>query len=448
MLESFRRRVAGWLDPKAESRSVQLGISPRIDPSNLLGSLGGRPTVAGVKINPASALGITAFWSGVNLIASTIATCRFEAGREERRDEFIPDRSDPRYDLLRRRPNRTTPKFHFWQSLIVHALTYKGGFAEIEWSARGRQALGLHIMDPRTTEAIVLSDRSVEYRYDASDHRLASSDVLHIRGLCFDGVRGYSLVDLAAETLGVSKAQLLYQGALYGNGAMASGYFEVPGNKTPIQLAQDRAEIEKVHGGASNGGKFGFLTGGTKFVPVSYSPVDAQMSVAQEAMVAQIALLLRIPPHMFGIMKGATVGNAEEQAAQFIKFTLLPYFEAIEGEVDLKLYSPQERNRGLCTRHGTRALERGNMAARIAYYQGRFALGSITPDEIRVAEGDIPFDIPAANDAYIPTNNLTALRFVVGKPTQPASSAPKTDSKTDDPEPAADGKQSPPVPAG
>lgn len=415
MFDSARR----WI---AERRAAIFGISPRIDPSGYFAAAyGGRQTTAGIQVNAAQALGITAFWRGVNLYARTIAALDLRVVREVD-DGYAPVRDDARFDLLRCRPNRTMPRQTFWEALIGHALTQKhGGFAEIEWSARGLQPLGLHLMDPRNTTPIVNPDRTVEYQINSRGDKLPASDVLHVRGLGWDGISGYDLVGLAAETLGVARAQILYEGALYGNGAIASGYFEVPGNATKEQLAVMRAEVEQVHGGAARGGKFGFLTNGTVFKPTSYSPADARITETMRAKVVEIANLLGVPLHLLGVMDGATVGNAEQQTLQFIKFGLLPWLRSIEGEIDLKLFSAQERNRGLTARHDTRELERGDMVARMTYWTSRFAIGSATPNQVRLAEGDEPYTWPAADDAFIGTNNLTSLRFVDGKPTQPAS---------------------------
>lgn len=444
MLAAIRRQLAGWLDPSIERRAVQLGISPRIDPSGSLSLIGGRITAAGVRINAGQALGITAFWSCVDLISSLIAASRLEFGREEAADEFIPDRLDPRYNLLRRRPNATIPKFHFWQTIVAHALTNRGGYAEIQWSNhnrdRERYPRSLNLMDPRSTESITNPDRTVEYRINAQGEKIPADNVIHIRGLGWNGTDGYDLVAQAAEILGVARAQIIYEGAVYGNGAQKGGHLEMPGTMSDPQREQLRQGWNDIHQGPANAGKVGILTGGAKWVDTTYSPADARMVEAQKAKALEIARIFRVPPHMIGLMDGATVGNAEEQMLQFLKTNLSTRMAAVEGELDLKLCSEREQARGYCTRHNTRNLERGNMAARIAYYQGRFALGSITPNEVRRAEGDVPFELPAADDAYIGTNNLTALRLVDGKPTQPAVNdpppEPNDDAKADD---AADG---------
>jgi HK97 family phage portal protein len=434
MLEAIRHQIAAWIDPE---RRV-LGISPRVDPTSLSGFFG-RSTVAGTRVNERSALGITAFWRGVNLYASTIAALSFEVVERNARGGHTPAREHPVYDLVHARPNRTTPRVHFWQSIIAHALTYKGGFAEIEWSARGRRPLGFHLMDPRSVTPILNDDRTVQYRIDAGGTLLDSSDVLHIRGLPWDGINGYGLVDLACETLGVARAQLLHEGAVFGNGAQMGGILEMPGTLTDVQKNQYRDSWNAVHQGPGQAGKVGILSGGAKWVQNTFSPADTQLIQSRTFVVAEVARLLGIPPHMLGLMDGATVGNAEQQALQFVKFSLLPWLRAIEGELDLKLFSAQERRR-YSTRHDTKSLERGDLAARTAYYQGMFAMGAISPNQVMLSEGIDPIEDPNADKHFIPANNLASLEDWDGQPTQPAASQPKKEAAPDgtDPAPAPD----------
>jgi len=442
MLATLRRQFASWIAPELRA----LGISPRVDPSSLWG-FAGRPTAAGVPVNEGTALGISAYWRGVNLYASTIAALSLDVVERDARGGSRPATNHPAYDLLHSRPNRTTPRLHFWQSLISHALTFRGGFAEIEWSAGNRRPIGLHIMDPRTTRPVFNADRTVHYLIDDRGTKLDSSDVIHLRGLGFNGIEGYSLVDVARESLGVARAQLLHEGATFGNGARAGGVLEVPGTMTEIQKNETRSNWNSVHGGPENTGKVGILAGGMKWVQTNFSPADAQLILSRGFAVADVARFLGIPPHMLGLMDGATVGNAEQQAIQFVKFSLLPWLKAIEGELDLKLFSPQERRR-YSARHDTVSLERGDLAARTEYYRGIFAMGAITPNQIMLGEGMTPIDNPNADKHFIPVNNLASLEDWDGKPTQPAANAPKDPHDGKKPGPAGAGGTEPdPVPA-
>jgi HK97 family phage portal protein len=427
MLDAIRRQFASWIDPERRT----LGISPRIDPSAWNGIFG-RPTHSGVKVTEANVLGIAAFWRGVNLYASTIGALDLQVMERDRRGGFSPARSHPIYDLLASRPNRTTPKLNFWQSIISHALTFRGGFAEIEWGSRSRVPLGLHLMDPRSTKPIFNKDRSVEYRFDVGKDPLDSADVVHIRGLAFNGIEGYSLVELANESLGLAKAQLIHEAAVFGNGAQMGGVLEMPGTLTEAQKSAHRDNWNSVHQGPGNSGKIGILSGGAKWVQTNFSPADAQLILSRGFSVAEIARILGIPLHMLNVMEGATVGNAEQQAIQFVKFSLIPWLKSIEGELELKLFSPQERRR-FCIRHDTNTLERGDMASRTAYYTGLFNLAAITPNQIMLAEGMTPISDPNADKHFFPANNLTTLEDWDGKPTQPASSKP--------PESDLDGKE-------
>jgi HK97 family phage portal protein len=434
MFDSLRHIVGRWIAPELRI----LGISPRVDPSFNAGIFN-RASRAGPNVNERSALGITAFWRGVNLYASTISALKLEVVERNDRGGSSPAPNHPIYDLLHTRPNKTTPRVHFWQALITHALTYKGGFAEIEWSARGRQPLALHIMDPRSVTPVLNEDRSVQYKIDSMGTLLDSSDVIHIRGLGWNGIDGYSLVDLFRETLGVAQAQLIHEGSVFGNGAQMGGIIEVPTRLDAQRQAELRDSINAVHQGPDKSGVLGILTAGAKYVPTNYSPADTQLILSRRFAVAEVSRLMGIPPHMLGEMDGATVGNAEQQALQFVKFSLQPWLRAIENELDLKLLSPQERRR-FSTWHDTKSLERGDLAARTAYHRAMFEMGTESINEIRLAEGLNPIDDPGGDWNWISTNN----KFPVQKmgedfaiPTAPTTGKPAEEpSDGADPQPA------------
>jgi HK97 family phage portal protein len=435
-LDDIRRRVAGWLDPPREERSY---APPTVGSSSLGDWFGGPPTQAGPQVNERTALGITAVWRAINIYASTIAALSLEVRNADERGGSTPDRDHPVYDLIHARPNPTQPAYKFRQTIIGHALAGGNGYSSIEWNTRATRAVALHLLDPRNVEPRVLGNRKVVYHLHAENVDLPASDVIHIRGFSYDGVKGYSPISIAREQLAITLAQQKFEGSVYGNGAQAGGHIEMPGSMTPSQKADFRGGWNEVHQGSENAGKVGILTGGAKWVQTSFSPADAQMILARGFSVAEVARLYGIPLHMLADMNGATVGNAEQQALQFFRFSILPMLKDIEGELDCKLFSAQERNRGLFTRHDARSLLRGDTAAQMALNQGLFAIGATSINETRLDNGFNPLDDPAADYHWIPTNNLQAVETMGDNPTptQPASNVPDEPPPAEpDPDPA------------
>lgn len=85
--------------------------------------------------------------------------------------------------------------------------------------------------------------------------RLDPTDVLHIPGLGFDGVMGYSPIALEKSAVGLSIAAEEYGSKFFGNGAMPSGVLTHPNTvKDPKRL---RESWNAAYGGSANSGKVG-----------------------------------------------------------------------------------------------------------------------------------------------------------------------------------------------
>jgi len=83
--------------------------------------------------------------------------------------------------------------------------------------------------------------------------RLSPSDVLHIPGLGFDGLVGYSPIAMAKNAIGLAIATEEYGSKFFANGAAPSGVLEHPGTlKDPAKI---RESWQQTFGGSSNAHK-------------------------------------------------------------------------------------------------------------------------------------------------------------------------------------------------
>ena len=131
-------------------------------------------------------------------------------------------------------------------------------------------------MDPSTIDPRPDDAGKLWYYQSGGDEPIPAEDVLHIAGLGWDGVRGYSPITIAAEALGLAKAEQTWQSALFGNNATPNGHYEIAGTLRGEARKEFRREVALMHGGPSKAGKFGILDGGAKWVQTSFSPSDAQ----------------------------------------------------------------------------------------------------------------------------------------------------------------------------
>lgn len=394
------------------------------------------PTLSGSSVTPQSALTITAVWNAVNIYANNIACLNLYVAERDPRGGIRPAPEHPSYSVVKK-PNRLTTSFRFRQSIIGHALTFGNGYAEIEFS--GSYPVALHLLDPRNITPFIDEDGNLWYKLNHGPS-LPASKVVHIAGMGWDGIRGYSPITLARESLGLALAQQNYQSALIGNGAVPTGYLEYPGALDEVAKNKLRDGFNKVHQGAERAGNVALLTGGIKWVQTSFSPADAELLTSRNFSIAEVARLFNLPQHMLGQMDSATFGNIEEQNIQFYQSSLMPWLVSIEQELDAKLFSIPDQSR-FFVQHDVKSLLRGNLAAQTARETALFNIGVLSINEIRSDEGLNP--VEGGDRRFVPTNNMSALDDLMRPPTVPTTDAtvPQTTDATEIQDTALNGAQ-------
>jgi len=321
------------------------------------------PTLSGSTVNEQTAMTVTAVWQAVHIYANTIGALDLYVAERDKRGGSRPAFEHPTYDLVHTRPNRITTSFRFRQSLIAHALTHGNGYAEIE--RLGNQPVALHLIDPRNVRPTILEDGRLVYHLVKEGKDVAARDMVHIAGLGWDGIKGYSAITFGREAIGVAIAQQAWEGALYGNSAVPNGYLKYPGTLKQDTKDRLRDNWNKEHQGADRSNKIAVFDAGLEWVATSFSPEDAQLILSRGFSIAEIARLFNLPQHMLGQMEHSTFGNIEEQNIQFYQLSLMPWLVNIEQELNLKLFSAAERKQ-FFVRHDINSLLRGNIAAQTA----------------------------------------------------------------------------------
>lgn len=91
---------------------------------------------------------------------------------------------------------------------------------------------------------------------------LHPSDVLHIPGLGFDGLVGYSPIAMVKNAIGLAIATEEYGSKFFANGAAPSGVLEHPGTiKDPARV---RESWQATFGGSGNSNKIAVLEEGVR----------------------------------------------------------------------------------------------------------------------------------------------------------------------------------------
>lgn len=377
----WKRLRGGRNATPAASNSMTLGSA------ELYELLAGGPAAAGVAVNEASAMRVTAVYACVRLIAGAIASLplavyrRTEAGRERVRNDL--------WWLLNEQPCPTVSAAVFWEYLVAQMLLSGDALAEIE-RGRGGAIRQLIPLDSRSVGIRRVEGR-LRYEFCRDGEWLGrdQDDILHIPGFGFDGTRGMSVIRHAArEAIGLALAAEAFSSRFFASGAHPDVALKVPGKMTQEQIDNLRRIWASKYGGAHNASLPIVLTEGTDLKEVTLSAQDSQLIEARRFQVADIARAFGVPPHMVGETDKSTSWGSgiEQQGIGFVQYTLAPHLNRIEQEINRKCF----RTERLFVEFNVEGLLRGDSKARAEYYTR--ALGGtqnpawMTPNEIRRLE--------------------------------------------------------------
>ncbi|WP_099333232.1 phage portal protein, partial [Actinomyces minihominis] len=238
--------------------------------------------------------------------------------------------------------------------------------------------------------------------------RLAASEVLHIPGLGFDGLVGYSPIAMAKNAIGMAQACEDYGASFFANGAAPGGVLEHPGTiKDPTRV---RESWQATFGGAKNGNKIAVLEEGMKYTPISMSPEQAQFLETRKFQMGEIARIFRVPPHMIGDLDKSSFSNIEQQSLEFVKYTLDPWVIRFEQAITAKLLTEAER-RSVYVKFNLEGLLRGDYASRMNGYAVARQNGWMSANDIRELENLDRIDEAEGGDLYLVNGNMLPLNL-------------------------------------
>ncbi|MDK6906909.1 phage portal protein [Actinotignum timonense] len=373
------------------------------------------PTSSGRPVTERSAMQMTAVYGCVRILAEAIAGLplhlyRYKdgGGKEKAVDHNL-------YRLLHDEPNPEMTSFVFRETLMTHLLLWGNAFAQIVRNGLG-EVIGLYPLQPnRMSVGRDLGTKALYYEYQTSwdepageykTIRLTPADVLHIPGLGFDGLVGYSPIAMARNAIGLAQATEDYGASFFANGAAPGGVLEHPGTiKDPSRV---RESWQQTFGGAKNGNKVAVLEEGMKYTPISVSPEQAQFLETRKFQLNEIARIFRIPPHMIGDLEKSSFSNIEQQSLEFVKYTLDPWVIRWEQAITKTLLSAREKQQ-LFVKFNVEGLLRGDYQSRMEGYAVARQNGWMSANDIRELENLDRIDEADGGDLYLVNGNMLPL---------------------------------------
>lgn len=369
----------------------------------------------GRAVTPDTALQLVTVYACVRVISETIASLplityrRLPGGGKERAVDH------PLWPLLHHSPNPEMTRVEFWEALIAHLCLWGNAYASIERDSVMR-VKALWPLAPDRIAPMRGPGGELGYRYrlaSGEERLLLGSDIMHLRGLSRDGVRGLSPIALAREAVGLGLAAEEFGARFFGNGAQAGGVLQHPGSLSDDAERHIRDSWESLHKGLDNAHRVAILEEGMTYQRVGIPPNEAQFLETRKYQTTEIARLYRVPPHMVQDLERATFTNIEHQSIDFVVHTLRPWTVRIELGIERDLLPPSER-RTIFVEWLVDGLLRGDMETRYRAYNTARMGGWMNADDILELENRNPLPDGVGTTYWAPLNMMNASDLISG----------------------------------
>ena len=374
-------------------------------------------TASGEQVTPEAAMSLAAYFAAIRAISEDVAKLPFPVYRrlEPRGKQRLSQH--PVHRMLNVEANPTMGAMAFRETMQHWALGWGNGYAEIVRDGNGdvRELWPIH-PSRVSIEVVDGNRRAIVYHVRANRNvgqiELRPDQVFHLYGLGGDGLQGYSVARVGAESIGLGLASEEFGNRFFSQGVYTPGVLETPQTiRDQNQIEKLRVQFAQMYENQSGKHKPLLLDADMKWKDVrQVNPSDAQLLTVRQFTIEEIARWFRIPPHKLQHLLRATFNNIESLNIQYVVDTLQSWFERWEQEVARKLLDDEE---DVFAEHVANALLRGDSKSRSEYYSRLWHVGTFSQNDIRSLENENP--IEGGDVYYVPKNMVRTEDAASGK---------------------------------
>ena len=353
-------------------------------------------STSGQQVNQASSMTYSAVWAAVRAISEGVASLPLQVFRRGHDGSRSKANDHPLYRILHDQPNPEMSALTFRETLMGHALVWGNGYAEIVRDKNSGRVQQLWPLDPSLVEPV--RDENGELYYKYGQIIFLPAEILHIKGLSFDGVKGYSVIAQAKNSIGLGMAVEEFGSTFFGQGGKPAGVISVPGKLNSEAIQNMRKSWEDMHATVKNAHRVAILQNGVTYQTIGTPPDDAQWIASRSFQLQEVARWFKIPASKIGAGAG-TYSSLEQDNLAFLQETLRPWLIRWEQEINFKLISSLDQ---LYAEHNQDALLRGDTAGRSSFYAQALNWGWLSRNDVRALE-NLP-SISGLDGYMIPKN--------------------------------------------
>ena len=368
-----------------------------------LWNLQGSQSVSGEVVTEQTALTYSAVYNAISLISGTIGSLPLHLmQKKDKSKQYAEDNS--LYNVMHNQWNQYMTAMAGREVSMAHILTYGNSYAEIVRDTLGR-VQALWPIPPNRVE-MKWEEKELVYviQVKNGEIELPWDRVLHIPGLGFDGIQGYSPITMASRSIGLGMAMETYGSLYFKHGTHPGVVVTHPGTLSdPKKL---RNALNKIYSGLGNSHRLMLLEESMKVERLDFNPEESQFLEGRQFQIPEIARWFNLPPHKLKDLTKSSFNNIEQEQISFVTDSILPWLIRLEQSYFIQLLSKKEQKERYYFKHVVEGLLRGDAKSRAEFYQIMKRNGIMTPNEIRSREDLNPHPDPLADELWVEVNMM------------------------------------------
>lgn len=379
----------------AEAEASDHGAAPAHNSLEnfLFGDTGVSFTLHLPRITEMTLLKIPAAYDAINVLVRPIKTLplvffeRNVVKGENGQDKVVKERlSDNDVQELLKSPNGWQDRLEFIEFVFRSLVTFNNSYIE-QVMIDGEIELW-----PHHANTITVRWRRGKVWYEVRDggntRIIPEERMWHIKVGPFDdkGIVGIGPLVTNQEIFQSALAVIEYGGRFFGNDASPSGgYWKAPEGLSDQARKNMETSLKGALGGP-NQHRTIVAEEGLEHVTVNIPNDKAQFLETKKHDAIEIARIYSVPPHKIKSLENATFSNIEQQAIEFVVYSLAPWLTAFESS--LKTLIGLDNN--VFAEFNVLGLLRGDTKARFESYAIARQWGWMSVDDIRALENSNP----------------------------------------------------------
>lgn len=376
----FGGKIRNFLGFKVKQVDIEKRSAALSDGEGFLRLLGVDPI--NVVVTPETALGLSALYRCVWLIASSIAVAPKKIFREAENGDTTIDKSHPLFTLFYLRPNRHQSSFVFWLTAWTHVLIYGNCVIEMIAGQYGRPK-ELKILLP--WEYSFMETAEGEMRVLKNTGKiLIEEEYIHLQDLSLDGKIGKSRIGLIRNSIKTQMRAEAFLDKYYEKGTFTNGFLKSDKKLSQQEKEEASESWDDNFSGLGNNFRTPVLSLGTEYQSIAKSNVESQLMEFLSFAPIKIYQAYGVPPHLASdTTKSTSFGKGiEDLMIQFCQFTLLPLTVQAEQEINYKAFRTSEIGVWY-VKHNLDVLLRADFKSRMEGFATAIQNGVMSPNDAR-----------------------------------------------------------------